>query len=421
MKVLNRRAYEWRRDHRDEVASQLKVYLEKVGRRGSKKSVENALGGMMDFCSYLEMLPDDALAHMRKKDVYKVLDGYVASMIKDKFAPNSLRNRLSAVKKFLAINDFELDNAKMRVKVDLPRYHAVTADRVPTQEELRSVLTHTDARGKALITMLASSGMRVGEFLTLRVKDIDLSKNPATVRLKAEVTKDRQARYCFISDEAVTFVKDFLRERVNNPDDYIFQTSNRGQEHKTGNVPMSYWNADHIFSLALKNAGLAVKDDHGRDTIHIHCLRKFFFTQMLQPLGRDIAEALMGHKLFLDSAYRRYTEDQMREFYLKGMAAVTIMLHKRGMNQDEIKESFRREILMQVAGYSEEEVNRLELSKIKDEDFQKMVREKLLGSIVNNGHKQKVIPMSELKTHISQGWEYIAQLPDSDVVVKLPS
>ena len=107
--------------------------------------------------------------------------------------------------------------------------------------------------------MLASSGMRVGEFLTLKVKDIDLSKNPATVRLKEEVTKDRQARYCFISDEAATFLKDFLRERIDSPEDYIFQTSTRGHEHKTGNVPMSYWNADHILSLALKNAGLAVK------------------------------------------------------------------------------------------------------------------------------------------------------------------
>ena len=420
MKVLNRKAYEWRRDHREEVLPQLKTYLEKVGRRGSKKSIENATGGMMDFCSYLEMLPYDALAYMRKKDVYKVLDGYVAWMLNDKFAPNSLRNRLSAVKKFLAINDFELDNAKMKVKVDLPRYHAVTADRVPTPEELRSVLTHTDVRGKALVTMLASSGMRVGEFLTLRVKDVDLSKSPATVYLRAEVTKDRQKRYCFISDEAVTFLKDFLRDRINNPGDYIFPTSTRGREHKTGNLPMSYWNADHIFSLALKNAGLEEKDDQGRDTIHIHCLRKFFFTQMLQPVGRDVAEALMGHKLFLDSAYRRYTEDQMREFYLKGMEAVTIMLRKRGLSQDEIKQSFRREILMQVAGYSQEAVDKLDLSSIKDEDFQKMVREKLLGVMANNGNRQKVISSSELKAHISQGWEYIAQLPDSEVVVKLP-
>ena len=375
----------------------------------------------MDFCSYLEMLPDDALSCLRKNDIYKVLDGYVAWMLKDKFAPNSLRNRLSAVKKFLAINDFELDNAKMRVKVDLPRYHAVTVDRVPTPEELRSVLIHTDSRGKTLVTMLASSGMRVGEFLTLRVKDIDLSKNPATVYLRAEVTKDRQQRYCFISDEAATFLKDFLRDRINNPGDYIFPTSTRGQEHKTGNLPMSYWNADHIFSLALRNAGLEEKDDQGRDTIHIHCLRKFFFTQMLQPLGRDIAEALMGHKLFLDSAYRRYTEDQMREFYLKGMDAVTIMLRKRGMNQDEINKSFRRLILMQVAGYSAEEVDKLDLSSIKDEDLQKMVRERLLGAMVNNGSRQKVIQIGEVEKYVQQGWEYVASLPDDRAILKLPT
>jgi hypothetical protein len=41
--------------------------------------------------------------------------------------------------------------------------------------------------------------------------------------------------------------------------------------------------------------------------------------------------------------------------------------------------------------------------------------------MTNNGNRQKVIPASELKSHISNGWEYIAQLPDSEVVVKLPS
>jgi hypothetical protein len=45
MPVLNRKAYEWRRDHREEVVSHLKVHLEKVGRRGSKKSVECHRGG----------------------------------------------------------------------------------------------------------------------------------------------------------------------------------------------------------------------------------------------------------------------------------------------------------------------------------------------------------------------------------------
>jgi integrase len=70
---------------------------------------------------------------------------------------------------------------------------------------------------------------------------------------------------------------------------------------------MSYWNADTIFTNALKRAGLYRKDEYGRDVLHIHCLRKFFFTRMAPILGREVTEALMGHKVYLDAAYRRFT------------------------------------------------------------------------------------------------------------------
>jgi hypothetical protein len=56
-----------------------------------------------------------------------------------------------------------------------------------------------------------------------------------------------------------------------------------------------------------------------------------------------------------------------------------------------------------------------------DEEFQKSVREKLLGMMTDSGQKQKVIPVSKLKAHISQGWEYVTQLPDSEAVFKPPS
>jgi hypothetical protein len=91
------------------------------------------------------------------------------------------------------------------------------------------------------------------------------------------------------------------------------------------------------------------------------------------------------------------------------------------MSQEEIKQSFRREILMQVAGYSQQEVDKLDLSGIKDEDFQKMVREKLLGAMANNGSRQKVINSGEVEKYIHQGWEYVASLPDDRAILKLPA
>ncbi len=120
------------------------------------------------------------------------------------------------------------------------------------------------------------------------------------VALRAEVTKDRQARICFISDEPAGFLKEYLGERVKNPEAYVFQGRHQGVDDQERvkfvrgrweNKPMSYWNLDVIVASALRAAGLLQRDEHGRDVIHIHTFRKFFFTRMLGVLGREITEA----------------------------------------------------------------------------------------------------------------------------------
>ncbi len=49
-----------------------------------------------------------------------------------------------------------------------------------------------------------------------------------------------------------------------------------------------------------------------------------------------------------------------------------------------------------------------------------MVREKLLGAMTNNGNKQKVIPVEQVKVALGEGWEYVDQLPNNEAIVKLP-
>ena len=66
------------------------------------------------------------------------------------------------------------------------------------------------------------------------------------------------------------------------------------------------------------------------------------------------------------------------------------------------------------------DVDKLDLSSIKDEDFQEMMREKPLGVMANNGSRQKVIHTGEVKQYIQQGWEYVASLSDDRAILKLP-
>jgi integrase len=413
----------WRNEHRDQIRGQLKPFFDRVGRRGSKKSVTNASESMLVFCSFLELEPDQIPKYVKKKGVYEVLDEFVGWMVNTcHLAPHSLKNHLSISKKWLRLQGFEISNEVVRSKVELPRMFVKTVDRAPTPDELRRILLHTNTRGKALITMLASSGMRIGELLSLRVKGIDFNRNPVTIYLRAEVTKDRQSRFCFLSDESVMFLKEFLGERIGRSEDYVFQTTQRGREHAVGNIPMTYWNADKILTVAIKNAGLAQKDDYNRDVLHIHSLRKFFFSQLVPALGREVVEALMGHKMFLDLSYRRFTMDQLAEQYLKGMHEVTVMIVSPTIAQDQLSLEVKKQILA-FSGFSEQEVSELgDLSAYPLEKLRELADEKEHKRLGLNGNgSQKIIPWSEVRQAITDGWELVSKLEDTnEAIVKLP-
>ena len=329
---------EWRKKNRQVVFGQLQKLSDKAYRKSkSEKSRENVLNNVLVFCSWRKETPLELLEGIRtaKTNVYTLLDDYVDWLSKSGLSPNSIKDYIASSVKFLRTYDVEINRDLLRDKVSLPRTYSVTRDRIPTPEELKRLLLHTNIRGKAVLTALASSGMRSGELLSLRVKDIDFSKRPATVSLRAEITKDRLERICFMSDEAAAFLKEYLGERGKNPDAYVFQGRHQGVDNEGKvkfvrgeweNKPMSYWNLDVIVSSTLRAAGLLQKDEHGRDIIHVHSFRKFFFTRMLGVLGREMTEALMGHRQFLDSAYRRYTQEDLGQAYLRAMSAVTALL-----------------------------------------------------------------------------------------------
>ncbi|MBO3754436.1 MAG: site-specific integrase [Candidatus Brockarchaeota archaeon] len=231
----------------------------------------------------------------KRADPYALLDEFVTYLTKIGVAPHTIKDYVSCVRKWF-FNDVDVEAARLRERVELPRQYTVTRDAAPTRDELRRIVMSTNLMGKALILTLASSGMMIGEALSLRVKDIDFEKHPVTIHVRAEVAKDRQARYCFISDEAANILKTYLAERINEPENYVFQGRHQGVKPdgskylrgKWRNEPITYWNADFIFANALKKAGLYRKDEHGRDVFHIHSLRKIFFTQLLPVLGREL-------------------------------------------------------------------------------------------------------------------------------------
>jgi len=60
------------------------------------------------------------------------------------------------------------------------------------------------------------------------------------------------------------------------------------------------------------------------------------------------------------------------------------------------------------------------LAEMSDEALQSKVRQKLLGVMSNNGSRQKVISINDVKSYLNQGFEYVAPLPNNEAIVKMP-
>lgn len=61
------------------------------------------------------------------------------------------------------------------------------------------------------------------------------------------------------------------------------------------------------------------------------------------------------------------------------------------------------------------------LADMQDEEIKEMVRERLLSAMTKSGNHQKAIPINEVETYLTQGWEYVAALPTGKAVLKLPN
>jgi len=73
-------------------------------------------------------------------------------------------------------------------------------------------MTHASPERRALYYVLISSGMRIGEALTLTPRSFDFTSSPVRVTIKAEHTKTREGRDTFVSSEAVEKLRQLLSD-----------------------------------------------------------------------------------------------------------------------------------------------------------------------------------------------------------------
>jgi integrase len=270
----------------------------------------------------------------KDRDYLDDLQRFCASM--NNRPPHTARGYFKVVREFFAQNGIEFSPREIRrARNKLPKGGSRTVESDIDHEILRTLLHHMDVKGRGLTLLLAASGMRLGETLQLSLNNINLDTSPGEITVRSETTKTGVTRHTFLTGEAVQAIREWLKVR----DHYIDAAQNRnnglikagiGSKRSTRDdrlFPFTDQTVNQLWDTALRKSGLLSKDaTTGRKQLHPHMLRKFFISQLSLVVSKEVPEVLAGHSGYLTDAYRRYSQAQLAEQYLRGENQLTIQI-----------------------------------------------------------------------------------------------
>ena len=174
-------------------------------------------------------------------------------------------------------------------------------------EQLQQIMNNASSRRKALYYVLISSGMRLGEALTLTRKNFHIEENPTRITIEAHNTKTLEGRDTYITSEAFEKVKHLLDGLKDN--DRVFTDKE--------NLHQAVALEDTVFGNLRKKLGMLNRYPNSvRYVVQIHAFRAYFITKASQKHGSDYGHALSGHGSYLKQ-YIRIPKEERAKMYLE--------------------------------------------------------------------------------------------------------
>jgi integrase len=181
----------------------------------------------------------------------------------------------------------------------MPKNHRQDEAAIDNTDIRKILLACNNFRLKVYLLLLASGGMRAIEALAIRLKDIHFEVVPTRIHIREEYSKTKDSRDIYISEEATTYLKQFIERkystpagRTKNEDDLVFQMR---PNNESG--PVGIYNKMLIpFQRLLKSVGLGErKTGMQRRKITFHSFRRFAKTVIANNTSTDYSEWFLGH------------------------------------------------------------------------------------------------------------------------------
>jgi integrase len=270
-----------------------------------------------------------------KRDNAADLVGFITDMNKKGIPPRTINIRITGIHQFLIENDIEFtDKDRVRFRRVKPKGGRRTNIKYADVQILRDILGQSDTRLRALILVLASSGIRIGEALNLKWSEVRIparskdSERDKLTELFIRDSKNQTSRKAWITREAEEAL---LAWKIATPaynESVLKKSTNLGLIRKREEnyvFPFGTTSVYTVWDRACKAAGHYTKDETTkRNQLNIHRLRGFFKTQTMSVVPSEISELLMGHSDPYGNAYNGLPDSKLEQEYQKCERTLTI-------------------------------------------------------------------------------------------------
>jgi hypothetical protein len=406
--------------------------------RGSPVTSEVAVRRLGKVSELLQLSPKQIVtqAQTNLKGFQDRLEDLVSQLEMDGKSPGYINNLVKIVRHWLRYNDVLLTR---RIKItNSTSTPSIEGEMIPSQDDLAKLFRNSSSRLRVAEALMAfadlrpesignhngNDGLKLSDLPELRIENdqILFDKIPTMVVVRAPLSKAKHKYFTFLPEEGTCYVKEYLEERVRRGEKLHKDSPLVAQERtEIAKKPfMLTRKVSHSIRKAMRKSGILKRPY----VLRAYAETQFTIAESKGKISHPYLQFFAGHRGDIEARYSTHKGklssemvEDMRESYRRSESFLSTNVQE--MSGDTIKLEFKKQLLA-VAGFEEEEIGKRDLTSITDEELHSMVRQKLLGVMEQNGARQRVVAATDIERYLSEGWEYVAAIPDEKAVIRIP-
>jgi hypothetical protein len=294
-----------------------------------------------------------------------------------------------------------------------------------------ALLAFSGLRPQTLGNYTGTDGLRLGDFREAEISDtgIVFSTIPTLFVVRRGLSKTRHQYFTFASDQAITYIQEYLAQRVADGETLTVDTALLGFDPRGGhkNAFLRTTLVTRDIKAAIINAGY---------TWRPYVLRAYFDTNMIIAenkghVSHPYLQFFMGHKGDMEARYSTNKArlppnmiEDMRHSYRACEPFLSTMTQP--LEQANIVKQAKIEALKTIAS-SLLGIDLLEVKVAKEREQQQSLTVDDEIQLFENEIKkyrepeddpQIIVHESELETYLADGWEFVSILPSQKILIR---